>query len=83
MDVLSDDALIAARSRLNPAAGMMLSALWAPTRPAGAGHSPPGRRRGVMADPAGGPQHRLVQHRSGQPTTLPATGRRMRGGRRC
>ena len=28
MDVLSDEALVAARSRLNPAAGAMLSALW-------------------------------------------------------
>jgi amino acid adenylation domain-containing protein/non-ribosomal peptide synthase protein (TIGR01720 family) len=33
VDVLSDEALIAARSRLNPAAGAMLSALWVvPTR---------------------------------------------------
>ena len=32
VDVLSDDAVVAARSRLNPAAGLMLSALWvAPT----------------------------------------------------
>ena len=29
MDVFSDEALVAARSRLNPAAGAMLSALWA------------------------------------------------------
>ncbi|MCV7442445.1 amino acid adenylation domain-containing protein [Mycobacterium paraense] len=29
VDVLSDDAVLAARSRLNPAAGVMLSALWA------------------------------------------------------
>ncbi|OBI83486.1 non-ribosomal peptide synthetase, partial [Mycobacterium sp. E740] len=28
VDVLSDDALVAARSRLNPTAGVMLSALW-------------------------------------------------------
>ncbi|MGO9509375.1 MAG: amino acid adenylation domain-containing protein, partial [Mycobacterium sp.] len=28
VDVLSDEALVAARSRLNPAAGVMLSALW-------------------------------------------------------
>ena len=27
-DVLSDEALVGARSRLNPAAGVMLSALW-------------------------------------------------------
>ncbi|WP_142308657.1 non-ribosomal peptide synthetase [Mycobacterium interjectum] len=29
VDVLSDDAVVAARSRLNPATGVMLSALWA------------------------------------------------------
>ena len=29
-DALSDEALVAARSRLNPAAGVMLSALWVP-----------------------------------------------------
>jgi hypothetical protein len=29
VDVLSDEALVAARSRLNPAAGVMVSALWA------------------------------------------------------
>ena len=28
-------------------------------RPAGGDHSPPGRRRGVVANPVGGPQHRL------------------------
>ena len=28
IDALSDEALVAARSRLNPAAGAMLSALW-------------------------------------------------------
>ena len=28
VDVLSDEAVVAARSRLNPAAGVMLSALW-------------------------------------------------------
>ena len=60
VDVLSDEALVGARSRLNPAAGVMLSALWvACYRPAGADHSPSGRRRGVLADCAGGPQHRL------------------------
>jgi amino acid adenylation domain-containing protein/non-ribosomal peptide synthase protein (TIGR01720 family) len=33
VDVLSDDVVVAARSRLNPAAGLMLSALWVvPTR---------------------------------------------------
>ena len=60
VDALSDEALVAARSRLNPAAGVMLSALWvAVDRPAGVDHSPSGRRRGVVANPVGGPQHRL------------------------
>ena len=60
VDVLSDEALVGARSRLNPAAGVMLSALWvAAHRPAGVDHSPSGHRRGVVADPVGGPQHRL------------------------
>ncbi|WND54148.1 amino acid adenylation domain-containing protein [Mycolicibacterium vanbaalenii] len=31
VDALTDDAIVAARSRLNPAAGNMLSALWVPT----------------------------------------------------
>ena len=34
VDVLSDEALVAARSRLNPAAGRMLSALWVTSTPA-------------------------------------------------
>ncbi len=60
VEVLSDEAVLEARSRLNPAAGVMLSALWV----AATGqlvlivhHS--GRRRGVVADLAGGPQYRL------------------------
>ena len=32
VDVLSDEALVDARSRLNPAAGVMLSALWVASR---------------------------------------------------
>ena len=60
VDVLSDEALVEARSRLNPAAGVMLSALWvASHRPAGVDRPPSGRRRGVVADSVGGPQHRL------------------------
>ena len=44
VEVLSEEALVAARSRLNPAAGVMLSALWvAPDRPVGVDHSPSGR----------------------------------------
>ena len=34
VDVLSDEALVEARSRLNPAAGVMLSALWVASTPA-------------------------------------------------
>ena len=60
VDVLSDEALVAARSRLNPAAGAMLSAVWvARHRPVGVDHSPSGRGRGVVANSVGGPQHRL------------------------
>ncbi|EUA33531.1 condensation domain protein [Mycobacterium xenopi 4042] len=75
MDVLSDDALIAARSRLNPAAGMMLSALWA----ADAGQLVLVIHH-LVVDAV---SWRILledlntawfQHRSGQPTTLPATG---------
>ena len=55
---LSDEALVGARARLNPAAGAMLSALWVTsTVPVGVDHSPPGRRRCVVANPVGGPQH--------------------------
>ena len=60
VDVLSDEALVEARSRLNPAAGVMLQrAVGGLHGPAGVDHSPSGRRRGVVANPVGGPQHRL------------------------
>ena len=60
VDELSDEALTQARSRLNPAAGTMLSALWATRhRAAGPDHPPPGRRRGVLANPVGRLEHRL------------------------
>ena len=43
VDVLSDEALVAARSRLDPAAGVMLSALWVDVhRPVDSDHSPSG-----------------------------------------
>ena len=59
-DVLSEDAVIAARARLNPAAGVMLSALWvARSGPTGGDRSSPGHRRGVVADPARRSQCRL------------------------
>ncbi|MDA3660137.1 non-ribosomal peptide synthase/polyketide synthase, partial [Mycobacterium xenopi] len=75
VDVLSDDALIAARSRLNPAAGMMLSALWA----ADAGQLVLVIHH-LVVDAV---SWRILledlntawfQHHSGQPITLPATG---------
>ena len=60
VDVLSDEALIAGRSALDPAAGVMLSAVWAEiVGPVGVDHSPPGRRRGVVAGAARRPQYRL------------------------
>ena len=60
VDVLSDEAVVEARSRLNPAAGVMLSALWvASDGPVGVDRSPSGRRRGVVANSVGGPQHCL------------------------
>ena len=53
-------------------------------RPAGADHPPSGRRRGVLADPARRPQHRLGP--TSQRTTDSAAGGRnvvRRGGRHC
>ncbi len=51
---------IAAGSRLNPAAGVMLSALWVASEgQLVVDRAPSGRRRGVVADSVGGPQHRL------------------------
>ena len=60
VDVLSDEVLVAARSRLNPAAGVVLSALWV----ASTGQlvliiHHLASRRGVLANPVGRPQHRL------------------------
>ena len=60
VEVLSDEAVLGARSRLNPAAGVMLSALWVVShRPVGGDRSSSGGRWGVVADFAGGPQYRL------------------------
>ena len=75
MDVLSDEALLEARSRLNPAAGAMLSALWV----AGTG------QLAVIIHHLAidGVSWRIVlediniawaQHRGGQPIALPAAG---------
>ena len=75
MDVLSDEALVEARSRLNPAAGVMLSALWAGST---------GQLVLIIHHLAvDGVSWRIVledlniawaQHRGGQPVALPATG---------
>ena len=75
VDVLSDEALVAARSRLNPAAGVMLSALWV---------APTGQLVVVIHHLAvDGVSWRILledlniawaQHRNGQPVALPAAG---------
>ncbi len=74
-DVLSDEALVAARSRLNPAAGVMLSALWVAST---------GQLALIIHHLAvDGVSWRILledlniawaQHRSGQPVELPAGG---------
>ena len=75
VDVLSDEALVAARSRLNPAAGVMLSALWVAST---------GQLVLIIHHLAvDAVSWRIVledlniawaQHHSGQPMALPATG---------
>ncbi len=75
VDVLSDEALVAARSRLNPAAGVMLSALWV---------ADTGQLVLIIHHLAvDGVSWRILledlniawaQHRSGQPVALPAGG---------
>jgi amino acid adenylation domain-containing protein/non-ribosomal peptide synthase protein (TIGR01720 family) len=73
VDALSDEALAAARSRLNPEAGSMFTALWVPTT----------GRLALMIHhlSVDAPSWRIlledlniawVQHRSGQPVRLPA-----------
>ena len=84
VEVLSDEAVVGARSRLNPAAGVMLSALWVACT---------GRLLLIVHHLAvDGVSWRIVledlniawaQHHSGQPIALPAPGRRLPGGRRC
>ena len=60
VDALSDEALAQARSRLKPGhRGDAQRPLGHHHRPAGVDHPSPGRRRGVVADPARRPQHRL------------------------
>ena len=75
VDVLSDEAIVEARSRLNPAAGVMLSALWVPSE-----------RKLVSTVhhlAIDGVSWRILledlntawaQHRGGQQVELPATG---------
>ena len=75
VDVLSDEALVAARSRLNPAAGVMLSALWV---------ADTGQLVLIIHHLAvDGVSWRILledlniawaQHRGGQPVALPAGG---------
>ena len=75
VDVLSDEALVEARSRLNPAAGAMLSALWVAST---------GQLALIIHHLAvDGVSWRILledlniawaQHRSGQPVALPAGG---------
>jgi amino acid adenylation domain-containing protein/non-ribosomal peptide synthase protein (TIGR01720 family) len=75
VDVLSDEAVIEARSRLNPAAGMMLSALWVASE---------GQLVSIVHHLAvDGVSWRILledlniawaQHHSGQPVELPAPG---------
>ena len=75
VDVLSDDALVEARSRLDPAAGAMLSAVW--VRPAGQ------LALTIHHLAVDGVSWRILvedlniawaQHRGGQPVALPAGG---------
>ena len=75
VDVLSDEALIEARSRLNPAAGVILSAVWVAST---------GQLVSIVHHLAvDGVSWRILledlniawaQHHSGQPVTLPAAG---------
>ena len=75
VDVLSDEALVGARSRLNPAAGVMLSALWVAST---------GQLVLIIHHLAvDGVSWRILledlniawaQHRGGQPVVLPAAG---------
>ena len=75
VDVLSDEAVVAARSRLNPAAGVMLSALWV---------APTGQLVLIVHHLAvDGVSWRILledlniawaQHHGGQPVALPAAG---------
>ena len=84
VDVLSDEALVAARSRLNPAAGVMLSALWVAST---------GQLVLIIHHLAvDGVSWRILledlniawaQHRSGQAVAFRRRGHRLPGGRRC
>ena len=84
VDVLSDATVSAARSRLRPAAGVMLSALWV---------APTDQLVVIVHHLAvDGVSWRILledlniawaQHRAGQPVALPTTGTSLPGGRRC
>ncbi len=75
VDRLTEEALAAARSRLDPAAGAMVSAVWELVhRTAGVGRPPSGHRRCVMANCVGGHQYR-VDPASRRATRAAAAGR--------
>ena len=77
VDVLSDEALVAARVAAEPGRrGHAARAVGGRHGPVGVDHSPPGRRRGVVANPVGGPQHRLGPTPP-QPADGPAGGRHL------
>ena len=73
--VLSDAALVAARTRLNLAAGVLLRAVWARRhRPAGSDRPSLGRRWRVMANLLEDINIAWAQHHSGAPINLPRGG---------
>ena len=84
VDALSDEALVEARSRLNPAAGVMLSALWVAST---------GQLVLIIHHLAvDAVSWRVLledlniawaQHHNGQPVALPAGGSSFRGGHHC
>ena len=85
VDALSEEALIEARSRLEPGRRSDAQrAMGRLHRPAGVDHPSPGRRRGVVADPARRPQHR-VGTTPQRPTRRTARGGELvrSGGHRC
>ena len=85
VDVLSDEAVIRGAVAVEPGGrGDAERAVGGPDGAVGADRSPLGRRWGVVADPAGGPQPRLgAASQSGSRWCCRRGGRRLPGGRRC